>query len=361
MRRDFGSIQELEKGRSYKVYWTDSASKRHSHRVHGSRRDASAYLAKVQAGIVGVSDGITYQEYWESVVEPSFDGLAPLTVAEYESVWNRHLKDAIGGKPVAKTNFRNASSVLNAINPQSARVKAKRLWSKICNMAVREDGILQHNHVHDVKVPQQERKKKDLWSVQDIADALDKIRGLKAEPLVLLSIGCGLRPEECFALDWEDLVFEDGVCYVRVERTVVLVNNKMVMQDRTKTSGSKREAAVGGMFSMRLEELAEGKGGPIMPSSMGGRTSPSTIAHNWKRTCANNGIRHVTFENMRSNYKTLAANALIPAELVRMMMGHAGATVAETNYMVSTRPIMKMVAEMYSSFIEENAPHRHQE
>ena len=55
MRREFGSIAETERGRSYRVQWTENG-KRRSHRVKGTRRDASDYLASVQAGIEGVPE-----------------------------------------------------------------------------------------------------------------------------------------------------------------------------------------------------------------------------------------------------------------------------------------------------------------
>lgn len=355
MRRDFGTITELERGKLYKVYWTEGG-KRRSHRVHGTRKDASSYLASVQVRTVGANAGTTYDEYWEAVVQPSFDGLAPLTVLEYETMWSKHLQPKIGSKRVSETNFRNAQSVLSSIEAPSAKLKCKRLWSKICTMAVSQDGILAHNPLQTVRVDQPAPKAKAIWDVSDMPTVFEKVFGYKVEPLVLLSIGCGLRPEECFALDWEDLVFIDGTCYVNIERTLVLVANKAVEQGRTKTRGSRREAACAGYFADRLSMLAYGKSGPLMPSQQGGRTSPATIAHNWKSWCGRHGVTHVTFENMRTNYKTFAASALIPAELVRMQMGHAGATIAETNYLVSTRPIMRMVADMYWGFIEKNAP-----
>ena len=57
MRREFGCITEVERGKRYRVSWTEDGVKK-SHRVRGTRRDASDYLAKVQAGIEGAAKDV---------------------------------------------------------------------------------------------------------------------------------------------------------------------------------------------------------------------------------------------------------------------------------------------------------------
>ena len=374
MRREFGTIQELERGKLYRIFWQEGGGKR-SKRVRGTRADASRALAEVQVGVDGAGRSTTYSEYWRAVVEPSLARLAPVTAAQYEDTWERLLEPRIGSKRVSETTYRLVQSAISSIEAPSAQLKAKRLWSKICGMAMRRDGLLQANPVQGVDTDPIPRREKAVYSAEEVCAALRAVRGFKAEPLVLLSLGFGMRPEECFAMDWEDLSFEGGRCYARIERTMLLVRNRKVEQDRTKTAGSRREAAASGYFAARLRELSEGRGGAICPSPRGGRTSPSTIAHNWKAWCAvlvdpetgrpkgnakGDGyvprLKHVTFENMRTNYKTICAQAMIPAELVRVQMGHVGATVAETNYMVGSRRLTSLVADMYWEHLEKNVP-----
>lgn len=372
MRREFGTISEVRRGELYRVFWQEGGKKR-SKTVRGTRADASRALAEVQVGLDGAGRMTTYSDYWETAVKPTFGRLAPVTAAQYEMTWERLLEPKIGSKKVSATTYRSVQSVISSIEAPSAQLKAKRLWSKICNMAMRRDGLLQVNPVQDVDTDPVPKRKKAVYSAEEIHSALRSVRGCKVEPLVLLSLGFGMRPEECFAMDWEDLSFEDGRCYARIGRTVLLVRNRMVEQDRTKTAGSRREAAASGYFADRLRELAEGKSGAVCPSPRGGRTSPATIAHNWKAWCAvlvdpvtgkpkgnakGDGyvprLKHVTFENMRTNYKTICAQAMVPPELVRVQIGHVGATVAETNYMVGNRRLTGIVADMYWEFLEKN-------
>lgn len=347
MRREFGTIQELERGRLYRVFW-QQGEKKCSHRVHGTRADASRYLARVQIREGGAGDATTYAEYWEGVVVPSFDTLAPRTVADYFKLW-KTLEPEIGHWQIARTTHRNAQQVISRITSPRKQEMCKALWRKICNMAIVQDGILQTNPINAIRTQPVPKKEKTLWSVEDVKAVVNDIQGVKFEPLVLLSLSCGLRPEECFALDWEDLAFSDGYCVVDVHRTCVLVNGSLVVSERMKTRGSLRKAVCSGMFAARLYELSHGKTGALCPNGRGGRTSPQTITHNWRGWCERNGVVYVSFENMRTNYKTLAALALIPAELARMQMGHSGVGVAEQHYLVATEPILKTVADMFSA------------
>lgn len=344
MRREFGSIVELERGRLYRVYWREGGQKR-SHRVRGTRRDASDYLAKIQAGVMGAARDITYDEYWRAVVEPSLARLAPKTQSDYRYAWD-FLLPYIGNKRVSDTTYRAAQSVIDKIEAPRTQEKCKALWRKVCNMAMEQDELLSANPIAGVRTKPVERREKRLWSLQEARAALDSMRDTTYEPLVILSLSCGLRPEEVFALDWEDLSFADGYCAASVGRTVVLVNGKAVEQQRTKTAGSTRTSVCGGIFAARLEELSRGKSGALRPNGRGGRTSPATISRNWKAWCARNGVQYVSFENLRSNYKTFAAQAMIPAELARMQMGHAGVGVAEQHYLVANMQLLHLAADM---------------
>lgn len=350
MRREFGSITEVERGRSYLVQWTEGGRRR-SHRVRGTRKDASDYLAKVQAGIEGAAKDITYAEYWRAVVEPSLSQLAPKTQSEHRYVWGI-LEPHIGARRIADTTYRAAQAVIDSVEAPRTQEKCKALWRKMCNMAIAQDGLLSANPIVAVRTKPVTHKEKRLWDVSEAKAALAAIQGTSYEPLVLLSLSCGLRPEEVFALDWEDLSFEDGYCAVSVSKTVVLVNGVAVEQRRTKTAGSTRASMCGGSFAARLEDLSRGKHGAIRPNGRGGRTSPSTAARNWKAWCERNGVEYVCFENLRSNYKTLAAQAMIPAELARMQMGHAGVGVAEQHYLVANTQLLRLAADMFCKLFE---------
>lgn len=352
MRREFGSIVELEKGKRYQVFWT-AGGKRRSKRVSGTRKDASDYLAKVQSNVIGASADITYNQYWNTVVLPSFDGLAEKTVYEYERLWRVELQPRIGSYKVAATKYRNAQAVIDCISSATVQKKCRLLWHRICNMAIRDE-LLSSNPLQAVTTRKHELAEKNLPTRDEVLELLDIVQGIKYEPLILCSLGMGLRPEESYALDWEDLTFEDGFCTASICKTIVTVNGKAVMQDRTKTASSKREAMCGGIFAERLNDLSSGKTGALCPS-VNGHASPQTISHNWRQWCSRNGAKYISFEHMRSCYKTHAAAALIPAELVRLQMGHSGVGVAEQHYLVANKHLLRTVATMFAEYF---APHR---
>ena len=350
MRREFGTIKEIRRGELYRVFWQENGRKR-SHNVRGGRADASRYLAKVQLGIRGADDATTYDEYWAAVIEPSLSSLAPRTAADYRRLWGI-LSPMMGRMRVAGTTARAVQTVVDRVPAPRTRQQCRTLLHKVCAIAVSRDRLLDYNPVDGVAVSAVPRREKTLWDVEAAKSAMAAMRGTKYEPLVLLSLSCGLRPEECFALDWEDLSFSDGYCAVAVRRTSVLVDGKPVVSERTKTERSRRTAVCGGAFAARLEELARENSGAICRRADGGRTSPSTISRNWKAWCGRHGVPHVTFENLRTNYKTLCAQAMVPAEIVRMQMGHSGVGVAERHYLVATEPILRAAADMFCALFE---------
>ena len=67
VRREFGTIQEVKRGSVYRVFWQQDGRK-HSKRIHGTRADASRFLAKIQIKETGAGDNTTYSEYWDAVV-----------------------------------------------------------------------------------------------------------------------------------------------------------------------------------------------------------------------------------------------------------------------------------------------------
>ena len=44
-----------------------------------------------------------------------------------------------------------------------------------------------------------------VWSAEEVAQALEKLKGDQLYPLWLVMVGCGLSRSEALAIDWEDI------------------------------------------------------------------------------------------------------------------------------------------------------------
>lgn len=318
--------------------------------VHGSFQDADERLLDIQLGRAAANRSITWERYWRVYVEPTFDNLKPKTVHEYRRLWAVDIEPAIGSRRVAETDWRAVQKLVDSMKATpSKQHHAFALMRKICNYAVR-DGILQRNPCdRSIRLVPVVKKKKVEPTPQLVVDTIEAAMSTKYAPVVLCMLGCGLRVEEACALDWLDVddVTVDGKRYaaLSVHRTAVSINGALIMQESTKTASSVRTVLLGEPFAPLLLGLRSD--GALVPS-INGRTSPSTIAHNWRLWCQRHGVPYVPLGQMRSVYATLACEC-VDSSLVSLVLGHTDGTTRGRNYQQATLHGMAIVADAYGA------------
>ena len=336
-RSSFGHIRYEARGR-YRVYWQEDGRQR-SKRIKGTRDDAEAFLARVRTGSASVMD-CTYTEYWRRFVLPTMDGLAPRTVQGYRQVWSHDLQPAVGRTMVGATDWRLVERVLSPLTPAGQR-KAYRLWSKVCNMAVR-DGLLDRNPVNrSIRLKPYRKKEKALYTPAEVVGVLDDYGG-KYRHLLALELGAGLRHEEACAVMRSDVAHEDGRALVSVSKALIVVDGRKYLKE-TKTAASERVVALGWPFADVLRDC-------WLPENERQLVQPITATHNWRQYCERHGLKYVPFGNMRSNFATIACECC-DSSLVSLMMGHSDGTTRGRHYQQSTLRGMMIVADCLSEYL----------
>ena len=332
--------------------------------VRGSRVDAAVELAKLIGE--GLPPETTWEAFYKSVVEPSFEGLEAKTVDEYRRLWKVELRHRIGEEKVSDMDWQRANEVLTEISAPTVQRSAGRLLKKMCNMAIRDRShLLLVNPVdRAIEYAPHRKRRKVLIQSDGVFGFMEAIRGIKYEPLLLCELGAGLRPEEARALLWEDLnpyvLKGTTYCAITVSKALTVFENRGHFKD-TKNEPSERTAICGDPFASRLLELAEGKSGPLCPSGKpydekdeaAWYTSPVTISHNWRKWCERNGVEHVTDENMRSSYSTMMGEAMAPDSVVAGNMGHSDGTTKGIHYQRVTMRAKCMAADLLTESLED--------
>lgn len=348
-RSHFGSVQLMRPG-LYRIWWTKNGVRR-SEYVRGNREAAEHALALRE--VSRDPSSATWGSFYEASVAPTYANLATKTVEDYERTWNVELAPRIACERVSDMDWKRANDVLTDISAPTVQRRAGALLKKMCNIAVRQ-GVLESNPVRAIQYAPHRPRAKRLVDCTEVASLLRAVEGIKYEPVVLLSLGCGMRPEESYAACWEDVsgyeAFGGSFAKVKVDKALVTVRGGSELKS-TKNTPSEREAICGEPFASRLLVLADGRSGPIVASG-GGYTSPATIAHNWKAWCARNGVPHVTFENMRSSYATMMGEALAPDSVVAGNMGHVGSSVKSRHYQRVTMRSKCMAASMLADLLK---------
>lgn len=347
MRSSFGHIEPHGKDK-WRVYWSENGTRK-SKVIAGKKSDAELFLAHRmidKSGLVGHS--MTYEEYWQYAVEPTFEGLSERTVYDYNRVWSVELAPRIGQKKVEETNWRYAQAVLSRIKAPSVQAHAYRTWRKICNLAVR-DGLLQSNPIdRNIRLKQVDKRDKVILSRERMADVFTAAMAYKHLYLLALEIGCGLRHEEACAVTREDIAFEGRWAILSVSKALTVAGGKVIHKE-TKTALSRRLVACGEPFRSILQANMD-----KIPATVAQQSSPVTITRNWKAYCTRNGIEYIPFGQMRTQFSVMHMQAGSVDSLVSLAMGHADGTTRGRNYTVNTLPAMKLLADGLSEWLMES-------
>lgn len=347
MRRAFGHIENLG-GDRWRVWWTDHGRRR-SHRLEGTRKDAELFLARMQLETVGRPDDCTLSDYWAIGVLPTFANLSERTAYDYSRLWRVELEPRFGWRRVSEVTWRVAEQGLARISSPIVQRDAYKLLRKVLNMAVR-DGMIQANPIaQGVALKPYRKREKVLYGRDDIEGIILRCPPFKHYPLVLLELGGGLRHEEACAVTRSDVERMDwrGRTYaaVSVSKALTSVNSKKVLKE-PKTALSGRLVVLGDPFALPLLGMRA-----RLPEDARLQSSPLTITRNWKRWAGNNGVMHVPFANMRTNYSVLHAEAGSVDSLVSLSMGHSDGSTRGRNYMEQTRAGLCLIADNLADYL----------
>ena len=340
----FGSIRE--KNSAWQLRWTDSRKGRRQATFHGTEDEAKIEIARLKALGDKPKSRVTWADYWEDVVEPSFKGLEAKTIHNYMNEWKRYLCPRVSAWRVSETTWRMTQDMIDTIPTRSTQEHAHRLFRKMCRMAMR-DGLLDANPTEAIRFRKKVRKQKVLYRADEMPVVMESIRGLRYEVPILLMLGAGLRVSEAFAMRWDHMLDYDGMIAMKVSDARVVVGGDVV-EKGTKTQMSERLVMVGEPFASRIRELREAS-----PIDKCCAMRPDNASSKWRTFAISREIKYVCFENMRSVFATLCGEAEVNGSLVSMFMGHTDGTTRGDNYQSSTILGTARVARRYSEFLEE--------
>ena len=138
--------------------------------------------------------------------------------------------------------------------------------------------------------------------------------------LVMTGLMLGLRPEERYALDYEDFDFSDGTVTVQSAYVSARGGNQL---KQPKTELSRRVIPMPKPFQDWFYYTSNGQGAWIVGKD-GKRLSPSTGRKMWNRYLDKNPqLPRVTLENMRHSFATACLHAGMNIEDLSRMLGHS--------------------------------------
>jgi integrase len=272
--------------------------------ARGVRRQRGGFRTKVEAKAVLDDElrkarlGPLYRP------EATLIDLAETFLAQYSGApaskeWLQHYLGkstaAFGERPIGELDALEIAR-WRAELPETTRHGAHRALRQVLAAAVRWRWI-EHNVATDVRNPEHARQEFVPFDSWQEVDALAHELG-PFGPLVTFCVGTGVRPEEAFGADWDDVDLEAGVLTVR--RAFA----KRRLKPYPKTLRSRRRVPLRSKVVEALEELPRRRG-VLFPNSVGGRIDINNWrSREWVPALEAAGVEHRRIYDMRHTFAT---------------------------------------------------------
>ena len=292
---------------------------------------------------------ITLSEYIDIYYWPiTSKRLEATSLDTYEKEIRLRIRPMLGDYPLDEIDRLRIQKMVDSCATESVGRKALGTLKTILNEAV-GDGFMDANPaLARYALPKKGRKRDNGLILSDfgqIGEFIDQVQDDAPDAIVKLVMSglmLGLRPEERYALDYEDFDFAHGVVSVRNAYVVASKTHGGNALKDTKTPLSNRVIPMPQPFIDWFYFTEAGQGAWIK-SCKGERLSPSTGRHMWTRYLdAHPNLPRVTLENMRHSFATSCLHAGMNVEDLSRMLGHSDINTTFRRYV---KPDLKNMRE----------------
>ena len=331
-------VMDGKRDRQYKTFKTRKEAEQ-------AEKDAS----RLRNAMKRHSGRITLGEYIDRYYWPiASRRLEATSLDTYRRAIDKRILPFLGDSPLDDLDRMSIQRMVDGSKTEAVARKSLGLLKTILNEAM-GDGFMDANPaLARYAMPKKGGKRDNGLVLSDFAQIgryLKEVRRDAPEPvarLVVSGLALGLRPEERYALDYEDIDLKHGT--VTVDGAYVTASRERGgnQMKKTKTEFSNRVIPISHLFADYMTLQKPGTG-PWIRNRDGGRLSPSTGRKMWMRYLdAHPDLPRVTLENMRHSFATACLHAGMNVEDLSRMLGHSDINTTFKRYV---RPDLKNMRE----------------
>ena len=201
---------------------------------------------EIAAGIYTANRNITLDKYFTELINSKRRLVKGNTLRVYISIYNNHIKPAMGSKKIKLIERREVQLLQNSIADElsiSTANMAVRIIKIILNEAVNDD-IIAKNPANGVKAIKDNNKATETYhralSNEEQAAFMQEIKNDFYYEFIALLISTGMRSGEAAALTWNDIDYKNNVIHITNTMTYT-ETGELVAGDTPKTSAGKRD------------------------------------------------------------------------------------------------------------------------
>lgn len=274
--------------------------------------------------------------------------LKPTTEQSYRYLVSTHIVPSLGNVRLkdlhaadlqrffnqkAKSGRIDGEEGLSSRTVKYIHVVLNKALQKACDL-----GLINNNPCKIVQLPKLTSQEITPLNAEQTRMFLEGIKEDWLYPLFFTVLRTGMRKGEVLGLKWEDIDFDSKS--INIERSLVEVNGKALLQDSTKTKNSCRTIAISDELVKELRKhratqkqnrLALGqpfsKHDFVFAWDDSRFISPSYLYHHFKKLLLKNGLPAVRFHDLRHTFATLAIKEGVNPKVLSEMLGHSSVKV----------------------------------
>jgi integrase len=219
-----------------------------------------------------------------------------------------------------------------------------------------------HNPASDIRPPKLPRRRRTVWSPQEIQAFLMSMQQDRFAALFMLELTTGIRRGQICGLKWSDVNLDVG--------EIVVHDNRVVVggQARDKAGGKTHNAdktisidrtTLAALRRWRLEQDREREffgtdyhpGDYVFTFEDGRPPHPDSIRQRFDRLAAAAGLARIAFHDLRHSYATGALKAGVSPKVVSERIGHADVGFFLQTYAHVLKNDDRAAAEQAASFL----------
>lgn len=309
---------------------------------------ADSEASRLRYAMRNKSGRITLNEYIDRYYWPiALRRLEANTLDSYRSRIDGYIKPILGKVHLEDIDRQKIQTLLDFSKTRATAKSTLAVLRIILNEAA-SDGFLGSLPRGKYAFPPEGEKRDNgliLTDFNQIASFIEVVQNDAPESitkLVMSGLMLGLRPEERYALDYEDFDFSNGTVEVRNAYICASKKHGGSQLKEPKTRLSHRVIPMPQPFIDWFYFTDNGHGAWIVNRN-GKRILPSTARKQWRAYLkAHPDLPQITLENMRHSFATSCLNAGMHVEDLSRMLGHSNIT---TTYNKYVKPDLKNMRE----------------
>ncbi len=290
---------------------------------------------------------ITLEAFWrEQRTRPGKRGMpAASTLAKWETVWQRYLREPLGQYPLATISRQDVRDVVSAVESPWQGAETLKLLRMLLYRAV-DDNRLRSNVAARVELPRTKREQVRVLKPDEISRVVEELPE-RWRAFVLLGAYGSLRWSELVAVRRDDVDIAERT--IRIDERCTEVNGRFVW-GQTKTSGSDRTIALPDVVTRALAahllRFPPAADGLIFAGSTGEPVRRKTFRPVWIRALEAAEIgQHVRVGWLRHSGASLAYDATKDILATAQRLGHTSTRMVDSTYVELYAEVSRQVTD----------------